>query len=528
VRPPISLPLYARVLGWFFLNLLLLAAGVFFVARFQFRFRLDSLLMGNAGERLDSVGAVVAGELRFHPRTEWDAILTRLGQGYGLKLLGYTPEGLQVAGEATVLPDEVRARFGELRGRGGPPGDRGPGTYPGAGERRERGDRIDRNGLLPTRPGEGPRSGDWGRPPEPSGEGGSGIGSNPRGGGARPRFLVRSVSGGGYWIGLRALPPEPGPGHLGPTLLLAVSPSLSAGGLLLDPWPWIGAGLGAVLLSAIFWFPFVRGITRALSGMTAATERIAEGDFTPRAAVRRGDELGRLGYAIDRMAARLAGLVTGQKRFLGDVAHELCSPLARMEMALGVLDQKCEGRQREYVADVREEVRHMSGLVDELLSFSKASLRPKEVPLSPVPVVELVTRVIAREAPEGRTIEEAVAPGLVVLAEPELLARAVGNLLRNALRYAGEAGPISVQAILVGKEVHIAVADHGPGVPEGELSRLGEPFYRPELARTREGGGTGLGLAIVRQCVTACGGTLVLRNRKPVGFEAELRLTAAE
>ena len=100
----------------------------------------------------------------------------------------------------------------------------------------------------------------------------------------------------------------------------------------------------------------------------------------------------------------------------------------------------------------------------------------------------------------------------------------MSNLLRNALRYAGKAGPITVQAVVQGESVLLTVSDVGPGVPAEALPRLGEPFYRPDQARARESGGTGLGLAIVRTCVEACRGRLTLRNRQPVGFEAEIRL----
>ncbi len=515
MKTKLSFPLYARVLGWFFLNLLLLVAGFYLVARFQFRFRLDTLLMGQAGERLDAMGAVIVGELRHRPRADWDALLARFGEGYGVRFAGFAADGTQLAGEAMSLPAEALARINESRVRVGPLGGRGgpggPGGPPNRGERGERGGPRFKREVEPIRPGTGDH------PPEPP-LGGPSLGTS------RIKFIVQAAATGKYWIGLRVLPPEPGQNQVGPMMLFAVSPTLSAGGLLFDPWPWVLAALGAVLLSLLFWFPFVRRITRALSGMTAATERIAEGNFETRAAVGRGDELGRLGVAIDRMAARLAGFVMGQKRFLGDVAHELCSPLARMEMALGVLDQRSDEKQREYVADVREEVRHMSGLVDELLSFSKAGLRPKDVALVRVQVRELVERVVAREVVNQGLIQLEVPLDLMVQAEPELLARALGNLLRNAVRYAGDHGPIAVSARLDGTRVRLTVADQGPGVSVAELARLGEPFYRPDLARTREGGGAGLGLAIVRQCVAACGGTLNLRNGERSGLVAEIVL----
>ena len=449
-----SLPLYARVLGWFFLNLLLLVVGFYLVARIQFRFRLDTLLLGQAGERLEAMGAVIAGELRNRPRTEWDALLARIGEGYGIKFVGFASDGTQWAGETMTLPPEVRVRMGEFRGPPGPLG--GPGGPGGPGDRGGRHEHGERGGPGPSRGGELARPGDHGRPPEPP------FGGGP-GGSGRLKFIVQATDTGKYWIGLRPIPPEPGLGRAGALILFAVSPTLSAGGLLFDPWPWGLAAFGAIILSVLFWFPFVRGITRALSGMTAATERIAEGDFATSATVRRGDELGRLGAAIDRMATRLAGLVTGQKRFLGDVAHELCSPLARMELALGVLDQRSDPRQRQYVSDVRDEVRHMSGLVDELLSFSKAGLRSKTAPLEAVPLRELVDRVIAREVVAGPVIQTDVPNQLAVLAEPELLARALGNLVRNAVRYAGEAGPIEICATVDGDLLRLTVWTAGQG-----------------------------------------------------------------
>ena len=91
----------------------------------------------------------------------------------------------------------------------------------------------------------------------------------------------------------------------------------------------------------------------------------------------------------------------------------------------------------------------------------------------------------------------------------------------------GTAGPIVVAAQIVGAEVRLTVADEGPGVAAEALPSLGEPFFRPEAARTREGGGTGLGLAIVKSAVLACGGSVEFANRRPRGFVAEIRLPSA-
>ena len=113
------------------------------------------------------------------------------------------------------------------------------------------------------------------------------------------------------------------------------------------------------------------------------------------------------------------------------------------------------------------------------------------------------------------------------MSHPDYLFRSLANILRNAIRYAGDAGPIVVSASEKGGVVSIIVADNGPGIPASELEEVFKPFYRPEFARQRETGGVGLGLAIVRTCVEACGGTVKCRNRSPKGLEAEIRLPAA-
>jgi two-component system sensor histidine kinase CpxA len=116
---------------------------------------------------------------------------------------------------------------------------------------------------------------------------------------------------------------------------------------------------------------------------------------------------------------------------------------------------------------------------------------------------------------------------LNALADREYLLRSLSNLLRNALRYAGTDGPVTISAHRQGSEVVITVADSGKGIPEHEIDKVFTPFYRLETSRNRETGGAGLGLAIVRSCVEACSGKVVCRNRKPSGLEVEIRLAAA-
>jgi two-component system sensor histidine kinase CpxA len=559
-RAGIAWPLSAKILTWFCLNLVFIAVVAVVVAQGQFRFGLDSLLTGGAGERLQALSEAVVGELGSRGRDEWSGVLKRFADAYSVRMAVVQNDGRVVAGEIPDIPPAIRAKLpppperprirdagpprdrpeerpfrGPPDSRPGQPANRFPDGRPGPGSGPP--EQFPPEGRPQGRP---PATGDRGRevplPPRPEMPKDRFPGAAPREGppppnpppidGGFPKFIQRVDGAFPYWIGVRTPILERG-ARPGPTMILLLAiPSLGTGGLLLDytPWLWIGAGL--FVCSVLFWVPLVRGITRSIKQMTGAAGEMARGQFDARVDSRRRDELGQLGESLNHMAGRLGEYLTGQKRFLGDIAHELCSPLARMEMALGVLEQQSGEKQQAYVNDVREEVRHMSSLVNELLSFSKAGLRPKEIALSPVPLAALCHRVAVREASGKQDITVDVDPGLSVLAEPELLARAIGNVIRNSVRYAGSAGPITLGAVAKGETVQLAISDSGPGVPEGVLHRLFDPFFRPEDARTREGGGTGLGLAIVKTCVEACGGSVAVQNRKGGGLRVDITLRA--
>ena len=291
---------------------------------------------------------------------------------------------------------------------------------------------------------------------------------------------------------------------------------------------WLLFAALVIGLSALLWWPFVWGITRTVVRVTEATEHIAAGRFETRIGTRRSDELGRLADSVNRMAERLQSYVTGQKQFLADVAHEVTSPLARMQMGLGILESRVGDDAQRTLQDVQEEAEQMSRLLNELLLFSRAGMEAERAPAVALDLYPLLRQVLQREDPQQRVRVEG-ADGLRAVARPALLERAVANLVRNALRYAGDSDvPVELTVAREKSLVHILVRDRGPGVPPEALARLGEPFYRPEVSRDRDSGGTGLGLAIVMRCIEACGGSVVLRNREGGGFEAEIRLAAAD
>lgn len=538
-------PLAAKILLWFFLNLLVLVGVALLGFRVQFRFGLDLLIAGRGGERIQGLANGIAAELGARPREEWNDILARFASGYGVGFSLYRPDGGYVAGEATGIPREVHER---LRDQAGVVAPRFNGRLPADAEVRPPGNpafQIDSQPApLPAAANapdaaQAPRTTQMdaaGNPlPQPPQPRAPLRGERQRFDRARtpglplppvprPRFMLRAGEPPQYWVGV-PLPTFDPLRPQGRMTLLTRSDSLSGGGLFFDYFPWLLGGGAVVGLSVLFWLPLVRGITRALTQLTRATGEIAEGRFETRVPESRKDELGALAGAVNRMAARLAGFVTGQKRFLGDTAHELCAPIARMQMALGILEQRADEKQRPYVNDVREELQHISALVNELLSFSKAGLRAQPAALQAVVVAEIAHRVAEREGKGGGVVEVSVAADLRARAEPELLARALANLVRNALRYAG--GTVRLTATATADQILITVSDAGPGVPEAALQKIFDPFYRLEESRSRETGGVGLGLAIVKTCVEACDGSVSAHNRQPSGLEVRLTLRAA-
>lgn len=343
---------------------------------------------------------------------------------------------------------------------------------------------------------------------------------------AHGRFLVHTTAPDHFYFGTRIDLAGEKVFRPGPSILVASTDNIWQTGLLLDFKMLAMAGGAIALFSILFWLPFIYRITRALSDLTLATERIADGKFDTRLITRRQDEIGRLSDAVNSMAEKLSGFVGGQKRFLADISHELFSPLARLQVALEILDGSSTKDQRAIIEDIREEVEEMNHLINELIAFSKAELKGQTRQLTSVNVKEIFCDLLDRLS-LNKSAQVDIADGLCVVGDKLLLERSFSNVLRNSVRYAGDSGPISIKAIVAGNDVFIIIQDRGPGVPPESLKNLAEPFFRLEPSRNRESGGVGLGLAIVKSCIEACNGKLQVRNREGGGLEVEVELQVA-
>ena len=498
-------PLYGKVMFWFFVNLALVAALAYGFVRMQFRVGLDWLLAGEARQRLEAMGEVIGGELRDQPKTVWDKVLARYQAAHGASFTIFRNDGLQAAGDPLQPPPDVMAK---LRDRRGPPPQAEP---PRRDDRPPRGD--------------GPRPGD--RPPpeerrprEDRAGGDKRIGVPPP---ARSEFMLRAGTPARYWVGIHIGLSDTSPPDPRPVTLLVMSDRITGGGLFFDPLPWLALGGAALVLSALVWLPIVGGITRAIRRVNTAARGIAEGRFDVRVPEQRRDELGELGGSVNAMAARLGELVERQRRLTADVAHELCSPIARMQRALGVVEQRAVPEQAGYIEKLDRELQHMARLVEEVLSFTKASALPALVAPEEFALADLVAEIIAREAADAH-VEVRIPADLRLTTIREALDRALSNVLRNAVRYAAHAGPLEVRAEHAGTATEITMRDRGPGIPADALEKIFEPFYRPEAARQRTTGGAGLGLAIVKRCIEACGGSVAATNCDPCGLQVKITL----
>jgi two-component system sensor histidine kinase CpxA len=287
------------------------------------------------------------------------------------------------------------------------------------------------------------------------------------------------------------------------------------------------AGLVCLLLARYLASPMER--------LRAATALYASGDFSHRVGPSLGgrrDELADLAFAMDHMAERLAALIESQRALLRDVSHELRSPLARLQAALGLVRQRGGTIADSELERFEREADRLSDLVGGILSFSRLDSGVQDARREPVSLDQMMRDVVADTQAEaenhGCTLVLEAPAEMPCSGDPLLLHSAFENVLRNAVRHAPQGSEVRVgMGVETGHTYAITVEDAGPGVPQNMLERIFEPFVRVDEAREMQSGGFGLGLAIARRAVLAHGGTIAARNRPAGGLAVTIRLPAA-
>ena len=271
--------------------------------------------------------------------------------------------------------------------------------------------------------------------------------------------------------------------------------------------------IGICVLMALLLYPLTRYITRPLKRLTHSAHRIAGGDFDQVVAVPSNDEIGELAAAFNTMAERISHMIRGTRELTANVSHELRSPLARMRVALELLDAKVRdaraARAGELIASIEAEIVDMDRLIDRILELAKLDLREADTPIDAIDLDAGLNAIIAKFMPtiERRRLALTLtgAGGAIVRGVPDDIATALGNLVDNAVKYSPEGGAVDIAVTQSDGVVSIAVANASPPLADDELAGIFEPFVR---LRPTGAPGHGLGLAIAKRIVERHGGSI--------------------
>ena len=292
----------------------------------------------------------------------------------------------------------------------------------------------------------------------------------------------------------------------------------------LAPLPPGGLGLAALLMllftavAAGAW-PVVRRLTRRLEALKNGVEAFGAGALHQRVAEDGQDEVAALGASFNRAATRIEALLHSHQSLLANASHELRSPLARLKMAVSMIEEAPAAQREALRREIHANIAELDALVDEVLLASRLDAGAAMPRSEPVDLLALAAEEASRSQ-AGVDGESVLAAG-----DERLLRRALRNLLENAQRYGGDHADIVVQRSASG-QAEVLVCDRGPGVPEAYRERIFEAFFRLPGHAEREGG-VGLGLALVRQIAAAHGGNVRCEAREGGGSCFRLTLPAA-
>jgi two-component system, OmpR family, sensor histidine kinase CpxA len=295
----------------------------------------------------------------------------------------------------------------------------------------------------------------------------------------------------------------------------------------------------AIVVCGATTFVLVLLLTRPIGRLRVAARKLAHGELATRVPkpdgeerLFGGDEIQGLVHDFNYMADRLERLVGAQKTLLRDVSHELRSPLARLSVALELAREEAPAAMMEHLQRIEREAGRLNLLIGQLLRLS--SMESTDAP--PSMEVFRLNGLLEDLLPDAEfeaqrrlcTIRVSNHCDCRVRGNPELVYRAIENIVRNAIRYTREQSVVELKVRCeegaMGSTVVLDVSDCGPGLPENELENIFRPFYRVDDARQRDTGGFGVGLAIADRAVRLHHGEVQAHNRPEGGLTVSLRL----
>lgn len=334
-------------------------------------------------------------------------------------------------------------------------------------------------------------------------------------------LLSRSVttSGGGQYAVVAELLPPPHPESFFHPLMHVLAVTLTGG---------------------LFCYWLARHLTSPVQKLRAATQELAGGNLSVRVLPtmgKRRDELASLAADFDLMAEKIEALINSQRRLLGDISHELRSPLARLNVALELARQRAGADATSALERIQKEAENLNEMIGQLLALTRLESGAEGFRKMPFDLVGLIGAITTdaqfEAASRNRTVRLKTSGHCTIVGNEALLRRAIENVIRNGVQYTAEGTEVEValKCERSGPEsgpapgnVVITVRDHGAGVPENALVEIFRPFYRVDDARDREAGGVGLGLAIADRAVRLHGGSVEAANEPTGGLVVTIKL----
>jgi signal transduction histidine kinase len=259
------------------------------------------------------------------------------------------------------------------------------------------------------------------------------------------------------------------------------------------------------------------GVVSPIRRIATTIGQFGQGNLAVRVKTRRTDEIGQLGRTFNQMADRLERLIVSERRLLGDISHELRSPLARLKFAVKLARTSQDNKTA--LDRIERDVDRITSLVADIVEITFIEGDPAVQDTGIVRAGEIIDEVVRDCSLEAQFRDCAIeVDGHLageVIGSRELLRRAIENVLRNGIRYSPKRSAIQLSISETEREARIAVRDFGPGVPEDAVTRLFDPFFRVEDARDANSGGTGMGLSIAKRAIQLHHGTIVAENASP-------------
>ena len=275
-----------------------------------------------------------------------------------------------------------------------------------------------------------------------------------------------------------------------------------------------------VLAMSVF---FSKALTRRIGDLLRAIGIVRTGQYSHRVVMSGHDELALLADEFNGLTGRLQVTEEARRRFVSDASHELKTPLASIRLLTDSILQSPEidpETTREFVSDIGEEADRLTRISEKLLTLTRldAAPEPERYPVDLAHVAGKVAHMLSPLARAGQvSLNLDLARDCTVLATEDDLYQIVFNLMENAIKYNLPGGSVQVDLEKSGQQVFLRVADTGVGIPEEDMPKIFDRFYRVDKARSRAAGGTGLGLSIVRDTVKLHGGTITVAKRQPEG-----------